>query len=89
LFLIQQQNQLILTQQQLFQSQQQSQQYLKFPQIAKEVSDCEIVITSSLCPYCKYESKAENFINGVKIHIGHQHKCKKCKKLNADCICEQ
>ena len=41
------------------------------------------------CPYCPYVSIAHNYKNGIKIHIGHQHKCKRCHELHENCHCSR
>ena len=88
LFFQQQQQQLLQSQQKQLLLLQQQQQLLLSQQFSQLSQQLDPTVTSRSCPYCEYESKANNFINGVKIHIGHKHKCKNCKKINENCICE-
>jgi len=55
-------------------------QKLKFEATDFDIKKNDIFRDSSAkCQYCPYVSNARHFDNGVKIHIGHQHKCKICR----------
>ena len=55
----------------------------------KSTYEYDPIVTSFRCTYCSFESFALNFIKGVKIHIGHMHKCKMCFKLKQYCRCDK